>query len=294
MEFGKISNIEDVNWSIPEDVPTSLEFLKTLPRRNEPRFFIGTPAWGHKEWIGKIYPPKTKASDFLSFYSKNFSTIEFNTVHYRIPTEAQVSAWVSQVPQGFRFCPKVFQGISHGEGLIDKKLLQEWFRFCDQLKEYLGPCFIQFPPHFDYSRKASLFYFLEQWPKDLRLSLEFRHPSWFQGGKVLPALEKYLQQKNIGLVITDVAGRRDVLHTSISSSFLLLRFIGNNLHASDYLRSKKWAERLSQWAAQGLHEVYFFVHEPDDINSPEMAQQVILDLNEEAGANLSPLQWVHS
>jgi hypothetical protein len=67
-----------------------------------------------------------------------------------------------------------------------------------------------------------------------------------------------------------------------------------SLHVSDYLRSKKWAERLSQWAAQGLHEVYFFVHEPDDINSPEMAQQVILDLNEEAGANLSPLQWVHS
>lgn len=294
MEFGKISDLEGVDWRLPADDPASIAFLTGLaPKPSSTRFFIGTPAWGHKEWVGRIYPPKTKAADFLHYYSRNFNTIELNTTHYRIPRKDQVQKWISQVPPGFQFCPKLFQSISHSsEGMQDKALLREWFQFLEKMEGYRGPCFAQFPPHFDYSRKNLLFYFLQQWPSDFELSLEFRHPSWFQEGRILPALTKYLQSRRIGLVITDVAGRRDVLHTSISAEFVMLRFIGNNLHPSDHVRAKAWAERLSRWSQAGMQRMYFFVHEPEDVKAPEMVNALVFDLNEECGADLPPLTWV--
>lgn len=292
MEFGKLHSVDGVNWDLPSDDPLASVYLEKFKTSSSAKFYIGTPAWGHKEWIGKIYPEKTKASDFLSYYSRNFNTIELNTSHYRIPTAEQTQKWLAQVGTDFVFCPKLYQGISHSEqGMLDKKLLAEWFEFLKNLGTHRGPCFAQFPPHFDYSKKSLLFYFLQQWPDEFELALEFRHPSWFQNGCVLPALTKYLQSRGIGLVITDVAGRRDVLHVSISAPFTMLRFIGNDLHLSDRQRSQDWAVRLSSWSQQGLQKVFFLVHEPDDILAPEMAQIVIQQLNEEADAQLNPLQW---
>lgn len=294
MEFGKLNNIENVNWSLPADEPASMAFLKSLPSDRESRFYIGTPAWGHREWVGKIYTAHAKAADYLSYYAQSFNTIELNTTHYRIPTAEQCRKWQDQVSarEDFLFCPKVFQGLSHAPGgLHNKTLISEWLGFLKSLQPRLGPCFLQLPPHFDYSKKAALFYFLEQWPSEFPLSLEFRHPTWLQGPRILPALEKYLRHKNIGLVITDVAGRRDLLHTSITADFVLLRFIGNDLHPTDFTRAESWSERFATWTSRGLSRVFFFAHEPDDIHAPELAQAVVLALNENCAASLPLLQW---
>ncbi|MNJ96881.1 hypothetical protein D3C87_146150 [compost metagenome] len=295
MEFGKLPSIENVNWTLPPTEALSLEYFKSLPAGGKTQFYIGTPAWGHKEWIGKIYPPKAKATDFLSYYSQNFNTIELNTSHYRIPSDEQVGKWLAQVTPDFLFSPKLFQGLSHSDqGMLDKKLFKEWFSFLEKLKDHRGPCFAQFPPHFDYSKKALLFHFLQEWPAEFELALEFRHPSWFQQGTILPALTRFLQSKKIGLVITDVAGRRDVLHTSVSAPFTILRFIGNDLHPSDYPRAKDWSLRLHEWSQMGLQKVFFFAHEPDDIKAPELADVVVKNLNADCNANLKPMKWIET
>ena len=52
----------------------------------------------------------------------------------------------------------------------------------------------------------------------------------------------------------------------------MTRFIGNELHQSDYTRAQLWNDRLEQWSAQGLQDVYLFVHEPDDVCVPEMTE----------------------
>lgn len=239
MEFGKLLDIENVNWDLPPLAPSSLAFLRSLPAAKPTRYYIGTPAWAHKEWLGKIYPVKTKPADFLSAYARSFNSIELNTTHYRIPTESQVQKWVAQVQEssGFLFCPKVYQGISHApQGLADKLLFKQWWSFLEGLRDGRGPCFLQLPPHFDYSHKALLFFFLENWPTEFELSLEFRHSSWFEGRYLRPRLEHYLQHKKIGVVITDVAGRRDLAHASVTSPEVILRFIGNDLHPSDFTR----------------------------------------------------------
>ncbi|HEX7674380.1 MAG TPA: DUF72 domain-containing protein [Bdellovibrio sp.] len=294
MEFGKLSSVDHVNWTLPAQDSLSQEFLLSLkPATTQAKFYIGTPAWNHKEWIGKIYPKATKPADFLTYYAQNFNTIELNTTHYRIPDSETVLKWRSQVSSDFVFCPKVFQGISHSEpGMLDKKILHEWFAFLDRLKDHRGPCFMQLPPHFDYSRRVILHRFLQEWPSEFELTLEFRHPSWFEEGKILSKLTQFLQTKKIGLVITDVAGRRDVLHSSISADFTMLRFIGNDLHPSDQTRVHDWASRLSEWQNCGLKRVFFFAHEPDDINSPELADIVVRELNTICNAALKPMNWM--
>lgn len=272
MEFGKISQIDRVDWTLPADDPLSISFLNSFEKDNQLQIFMGTPAWAHKEWKGQIYPHNAKPADYLFYYSRVFNCIELNTTHYQIPSEAKAELWLSKVPEHFLFCPKIYQNISHTpSGLSDTSLLKEWFSFLKKLQPNLGPCFLQLPPHFSYAMKALLFQFLQKWPVEFELCLEFRHPSWFENGRILPALTEYLQKKKMGLVITDVAGRRDVLHTSISADFVMLRFIGNDLHPSDFSRAETWVKTFSKWKSSGLKRIFLMVHEPDDILAPEMA-----------------------
>ncbi|AHI05477.1 hypothetical protein BDW_04845 [Bdellovibrio bacteriovorus W] len=290
MEFGKIHNIENVNWSLPEDDPQTHTFLNSLPKDSECKFYVGAPSWGASEWLGRIYPPKTKAADFLFHYSRNFNCIELNTTHYRIPTTEMVKNWCRQVPDEFHFCPKIFKDISHARnGLRNKELLKEQYRSLSDFSQNLGPSFIQLPPYFTYENKAELFRFLEAWPSEFELLLEFRDPSWFSGNRILEPLVLYLQKKNIGIVMTDVAGRRDVLHLSVSAPFSMLRFIGNDLHTSDFERSLAWSLKIAEWKEFGLKKFYFMVHEADLSLVPEMADRVIEDLNSHSGAGLTPL-----
>jgi len=76
------------------------------------------------------------------------------------------------------------------------------------------------------------------------------------------------------MVITDVGGRRDVCHMSVTSDYAMVRFVGNNLHSSDFSRSDDWAARLDRWFDQGLKQCYFFIHEPDNVNAPELAAYI--------------------
>lgn len=279
MEFGKLHDISNVSWNLPSDDPKNKE---RLIKRGPLKLFLGSPAWGVKHWVDKLYPKKTPMDEYLNHYSRHFTCIELNTTHYRIPDSKTVNDWRKKVPEAFQFCPKVYKEISHGQmGLLDKTLLAAWIEFLSEMKGNLGPSFIQLHEKFSYQDKKLLFHFLEGWPSEFKLTIELRHPSWFEQGRVLPALADYLNKKNIGLVITDVAGRRDVLHSSLSASWSQIRLIGNNLDISDELRLKSWGQRVLEWSELGLDSVYLFLHQPDDLYTIEfatMASQVFQDV----------------
>lgn len=270
MEFGKIADISNVDWSLPIDDPRNTR-LSDL--NGDPQIFLGSPAWANKYWRGKIYPHKIEPEKFLYYYSRQFNCIELNTTHYRIPTRSVASEWIDLVPNNFQFCPKVPQAISHSQwGMLDPILLKEWLSFLSCLEHNGGPGFIQLHEKFSYQDKMLLFRFLESWPQEFELTLELRHSSWFKGNTIIPALTDYLHKKNIGLVITDVAGRRDVLHTSLSTKWTMIRIIGNDLHDSDALRLRDWAKRLKKWKEDGLERIYLFLHQPNDNWTIEFAQ----------------------
>ena len=77
-----------------------------------------------------------------------------------------------------------------------------------------------------------------------------------------------LAARSVAAVITDVAGRRDVLHGYITAPRSMVRFVGNGLIDSDYQRLEEWVFKLSDW---NLTENYFFPHQPDNILAPEAA-----------------------
>ncbi|MEM9673657.1 MAG: DUF72 domain-containing protein [Bacteroidota bacterium] len=291
MKFGKLADISRVNFSLPPDHPASLAWLEKKSSSISPKVFIGSARWGERDLIGKIYPPKTPAKEYLSHYSRHFSTIELNSTHYQLPSVAQVNQWVEKAQDDFTFCPKMPQSISHqadfGEGIYaTQQLIPALRAFGSQL----GLPFLQLPPTFHPQKGKLLFDYLEQWPQDIPLAIEFRHPDWFSQHRIRDRAFQLLEALNISPVITDTAGRRDVIHMRLTNGRVMVRFVGNRLHHTDYLRIDTWVQRLKKWLALGLQEVYFIVHQPEEALCIDLAIYLVRQLNQECGLRLSAPQ----
>ena len=279
MDFGKLSNVERVDFSLPEMDPRSLALLGGQPRSTRIAR-VGMPVWAQKRWVGTLYPKGTPAREFVGAYGKQFGTIELNSTHYGIPDPANVDRWREAVPAEFRFCPKVLQEISHRLGEAEAlRLLPGFCAAVSRLRPRLGVTFLQLPPSFSSRELPALRRFLEAVPSGFPLAVEFRHESWFTDGRLIEPAFDLLASSSVATVITDVSGRRDVSHSTLTAPRVLIRFVGNLGHRSDAVRAAAWAERVSGWFAQGLEDLYFFVHQPEDLGAPELANEFIRALN---------------
>jgi uncharacterized protein YecE (DUF72 family) len=272
MEFGKLEDISGVDFTLRPEHPGNAAVLARAGEREGPcTVYLGCTGWSMREWVGSVYPPGTKAKDYLRYYSRQFNTIEFNTTHYRVPDAATVARWYEESADDFRFCPKIPQNISHRSDLgFGNGMMLEFAEVIQGLKEKLGPCFLQLPQHFGPGQAKALETFLSHYAGSLQMAVELRHPGWFEEAgenRLFPLLEQY----GAGVVITDVAGRRDVAHMRLSAPFAMVRFVGNGLHPSDYARIDEWVERMKLWEEMGLREIYFFPHEPDNLLAPELS-----------------------
>lgn len=269
MKFGKVEDIEDIDFRLPAEDPNNRQFFV---RNNEPtKLYIGATGWSMKEWKGKIYPEKTKASDYLYHYSRQFNAIELNSTHYRIPAYDQLRRWQETVPEDFKFCPKIWKNISHRKDLsLREDLIEHFFTSLSALEGNLGMTFIQLPPYFTIDKLPLIDNFLGRVPRDIDIAVEVRHASFFIQDNFNKFIATLIKHNAIGL-ITDVAGRRDVLHSSLSTDKAMIRWVGNGLHLSDYERLDDWAQRIIQWANAGANEIYFFPHEPDNVLCPQAA-----------------------
>jgi len=272
MKFGQLSDISQVDFRLPSDAPLNQVVLSGQPATQPVPVYIGCTGWSMKAWNGRVYPKGTRPEAYLQHYTRQFNTIEHNTTHYRIPDLDTIARWREEAPADFRYCPKIPQRISHSRDLgLGSPLLRQFWDHISQLDDRLGCCFIQLPPHFDHAKLPLLEGFLEIWPQSIPLAVEVRHESWFTEAQATDSWLAVLQKYEKTAVITDVAGRRDVLHMGLSNGTAMIRFVGNALHPSDYTRIDQWVARLTSWLNQGLQAVYFFPHEPDNLLAPELA-----------------------
>jgi len=292
MKFGKVPDPEQVHFELPLDPLANeprLDRYELDPVEGLPNIYVGATGWSMKEWVGKWYPAKTKTADFLLHYGRLFNTIELNTTHYRIPEPKVVQKWYETVPEDFRFCPKIPQSISHrndlGEG---ERELQRFVAALDGMGEKMGCAFIQLPPYFGADRLPVLERFLDRWPRLLPLAVEVRHESWFQNPFHTEALMDALAARTTAAVITDVSGRRDVLHNYVTAPRTMIRFIGNGLIPSDYERLEDWAAKLLEW---NLPETYFFPHQPDNVLGPDAAAWFTDHLKQHGISTRGPERW---
>lgn len=287
MDFGKLENIENVDFTLPDTHQLTPVVLKSVEPTNTKDVYIGPPIWANKEWVGKIYPSNAKDKDFLYHYTRQFNTIELNVTHYQIPTEATIKRWRETAPKGFRYCPKWPQSISHDAQLVNVLLPATQFAEAVLgLGDKLGTTFLQLGPSFDTTQIAALENFIKVLPKGFPIAVEFRHPIWFADDYSWQRILSFFQEHAIGTVMSDVAGRRDVLHMSLSTPTTVLRFVGNELHPTDYSRADAWVDRLAEWFAQGLQKAYIFIHCGENFLAPELTNYWVEQLNSKIGLSL--------
>jgi len=275
MQFGKLPQIDHLNeahFALPETRFWGSESHSSC------RVFAGGTTWNIPQWVGSTYPAKTPRRLFPEAYGKQFGTIEFNATHYRIYPAQKMKEWADAVPASFRFCAKFPQIISHFrrfnqcEGPTDD--------FIDGLLALgpkRGPAFIQLPPHFAPKHADALWAYLQHWPRELAISIEFRHPDWFVGEQTH---WERLASLGVGAVISDTAGRRDALHMQVTAPHVLVRFGGYEGHPEDVKRLESWAHWIEDAERHGVSEFHLLVHEPDSIHTPHTCRTFYARLSE--------------
>lgn len=290
MEFGKVTDeeLEQVDFALPADPEVNESIL--AKGKGNTKFFIGCAKWGRKDWVGKLYPKKTKEKDFLEHYARIFNCIEFNAVFYRMPFPSDVWKWKSKVPEGFLFCPKFTNTITHLKRLKNTSFeTGKYLEAITEFKDNLGPIFLMPHPQMSPKHMDSIKQFIEEFPQDLSLFLEVRHADWYKSdGGYNKELYDFLVQQQRGTIITDAAGRRDCVHMHLSTPECFIRFVGNSLHHSDYKRIDDWVQRIKQWMDAGLETCYFFMHQHEELHSPELIKYLIGQLNQHCGTDLEP------
>lgn len=293
MEFGKVQHIDNIDFTLPPDDPVTEQLWELLaPSPRHPlQVFVGGTEWGRSSWLGRAYPQGTKPKDFLHWYSRQFNTIELNTLFYGLPAPATIRRWAEAVGPGFRFCPKFPEAISHKLNLSNAS--RETAEFIDVLGLFeggTGPAFLLLPDRFGPDQAALLQHYVRQLPPGFGACVELRGQDWFspvsRNLSVVHDTWQEMLDRGVGTVITDVAGRRDVLHMRLTSPVAFIRFVTNSLHPTDYQRADAWVERIACWASRGLREVYIFVHSPGELTSPEMMKYLITRFNERGLASL--------
>jgi uncharacterized protein YecE (DUF72 family) len=145
-----------------------------------PRPRIGCSGWTYDDWKGPFYPETVKLKDRLRYYASRFDTTEVNGSFYRLPNESAVAAWAEQVPDAFCFAWKVSRYITHNKKLKDcQDSVDLVFGRMKPLGGKRGPALVQLPPmlHRDDERLKR---FLGWLPKGERVTVEFRHASWYE------------------------------------------------------------------------------------------------------------------
>jgi uncharacterized protein YecE (DUF72 family) len=272
MKFGRIdpSLLHATDMSLPPEPAANKAVLGGVPAA-APRLYLGCTQWKCEAWLGSIYPAGIKDRDILDAYIRQFNCIELNATHYRIFPPDVVAKWAARAAgTDFRFCPKFPQSISHYSQFTNAGVQTAQFldSIC-QLGPHLGPSFLQLPDSLGPERQDAVIDYLASLPASLPFFVEWRHPDLFSpvGADRMAAV---LQQLGVGWVITDAPGRRDVCHGRLTTRRAFVRFLGNNLHPTDYTRIDAWIQRIGYWLQQGLEELYFFMHHPDEAGAPEL------------------------
>lgn len=292
MNFGWLppERLNGLNLSIPPDPSTNAAVLATGKKTGVPRAHVGLAEWRVREWVGRLYPPKTKEVLWMDHYIHHYNALEFNATHYRIYGPDEVRRWAGKVPPGcpdFLFLPKLLQYITHDSGFNGVEgLTAQFLEGVSAFGAHLGPIFLQLPEAFaPYpAARRALFSYLASLPNDQRFFVELRHPGWFIDTAVRTELFTALRDMRIGAIITDTPGRRDVCHMELSLPEVFIRFVAKSRHPTTYARINAWAHRLKAWLDAGLEAFYFIVHTGQ--SAPETSLYVVDALNKACGLNI--------
>lgn len=200
-----------------------------------PGIFLGTSSFTAKGWEGTFYPPTVRSRDFLSYYARQFQTVEIDSTFYGTPSPSTVSGWNEGTPQDFIFAVKAPQVITHEKVLVGcESEFDEFVERISLLGDKLGPMLLQFPKFDKWvlnspdELRARLDSFFKRISNPAyRFAVEIRNKNWIDQ-RFLDAL----RQHNVALALTDTSfvprpwELRKPLNL-ITSDFAYVRWLGN-------------------------------------------------------------------
>ena len=282
MKFGQVADPSTIDFTIPPTPQETIDLLKSNKNNNPLELYVGCAKWNKTDLKG-FYPRGTK--DELAYYSTQFNAIELNATFYNSPNKQQIETWRDKTPKNFKFFPKIPQSISHYSRLLntDEKV-KEFVDATVLFEDKFGMAFLQLIDNFKPKDFERLEKFLKDFPKGYPLAVEVRNEEWFKP-EVAEKFYKILEQTNKTNVLVDTAGRRDMMHMRLTTPTAFIRYVGAN-HPTDYTRLDEWIETIVEWKKAGLQQLYFFIHQNVEVESPLLAAHFIDKLNKAIGTNL--------
>jgi len=220
---------------------------------------LGTSSFTAPGWEGSFYPRGLKPSDYLSFYSDHFDTVEVDSTFYACPSPRTVGGWGAKTPPKFIFSAKVPQVITHEKVLASCDTeFSEFVNTMSILEEKLGPMVFQFP-HFgrsDFSTQSDfldrLIPFLKRLPKGHKFGVEIRNKEWLDS-----QFAGVLRDFRVALVLQDKSWMPDPRELSqrfdpITADWTYIRWLGDRKEIENI--TKTWdrtvvdrTEQLGWW-----------------------------------------------
>jgi uncharacterized protein YecE (DUF72 family) len=254
------------------------------------RVLVGTASWTDKTLLASgWYPDDANTPEKrLAHYASTFPLVEVDATYYSPPAEQTAALWVARTPKDFRFNIKAFSLLTGHPTKVssiykdlrpetEKKNLypgdlepaayeQVWERFLSALTplveaDKLGVILFQFPPWFTI-RKSNKEYLLEvaRRCEPLRVAVELRHKSWFDGDNADETLE-FLRRHDLPYVSVDMPQG----HTSsippvlaATSDLAIVRFHGHS----------------DKWTSKDIYEKFGYLYSTKELKdwAPKLRQ----------------------
>lgn len=284
MKFGKVEHPEILDFTLPDTHAQTKQVLEKFKGSKIEDIRVGCAKWNRAD-LKNFYPRGTRNE--LAYYSTQFNAIEMNASFYRIFPSEQFANWGNQAQKDFKFFPKVPSIISHIKRLKEtERLTDDFASNILSLNEKLGMPFLQLRNDFGPKNMERLVRFFRHWPVEIPLAAEFRHPDWFEDKLVADELNDLMRGEKITHIITDTGGRRDVLHMRLTTDSAFIRFNAVN-DESDFVRLDDWLIKIEEWVELGLKNLYFFIHQKVDKESPFLSSYFIEKVNEKFNKDLN-------
>jgi uncharacterized protein YecE (DUF72 family) len=202
---------------------------------------IGTSGWQYDDWRPAFYPPKLPQRSWLEFYAARFATVESNNAFYRLPRAAVFGQWADRTPVDFTMAVKVSRFLTHIKRLLEpEEPVERFLARATHLGVKLGPALLQLPPQLE-ADLGRLDETLSQFPRSVRVAVEFRHDSWFTD-----ETRRLLQRHGAALCLADRLGPLTPLW--VTTDWTYVRFHqGRSTPRPCYGRAALdgWARRLA-------------------------------------------------
>ncbi len=216
--------------------------------------WIGTSGWQYRDWRERLYRRGLPMGEWLEWYADRFATVESNNAFYRLPERRVFEAWAARTPADFMMTVKVSRYLTHIRRLREPEEPVE--RFVERvagLGPKLGPVLLQLPPQLrcDAQRLDAT---LALFPTDMRVAVEFRHPTWF-----VDEIRSLLTERRAALCLAD--RRRPLTPLWRTTDWTYLRFhegLAEPRPCYGRTALASWARRLAEvWTPDEDAWVYF-------------------------------------